>query len=101
MGMHWGEVVRFEHAIEKRVSCRPLSRDVPPCSSILRRFLGSKWLQMTVMVQSRDPDGLEMERKGQSKGRFHEYDEIHIEQLFHFLCQKGTFCDNIVVFKQL
>ena len=24
---------------------------------------------MTVMVQSRDPDGLEMERKGQSKGR--------------------------------
>lgn len=25
---------------------------------------------MTVMVQSRDPDGLEMERKGPSKGRF-------------------------------
>ena len=37
---------------------------------------------MTVMVQSRDPDGLEMERKGQSKGRFKSMNTLSSFSIF-------------------
>ena len=98
--MHWGEVVRFEHITVKQ---RILQAFEIRCTTTWQCFKKAAWQQMA----TDDCDGTVKRSCWPGNGekraitrKTQEHSE-YIEQLCHFLYQKGTFCDNIVVFKQL